>query len=168
MRDGCAKPWQRSGDWQCPITSCGNVNFAFRGVCNCCGALRPSSVSGVCAGGGTQTVTVQMTVDDMKKWYQVKGTEHVDKKICETAAVSARHCSNGSDRKGTPWLIDSGASRHMDGSYGEFDGYVPEIGNQSVKLADGSAQAIMGSGKVILNPDLSLSAVLHVPSHFPY
>jgi hypothetical protein len=118
-----------------------------------------------------------MTVDDLKKWYQfknwyqVKGTEHGDKKMCEVAAVCAKHCSNistpvWSDRKGAPWLIDSGASRHMAGSYGEFHDYIPEIGNQSVKLADGSAQAITGSGKVICNPNLSLSSVLHVPT-FP-
>ena len=32
--------------------SCGNVNFAFRGVCNRCGASRPSGVSGSGGGGG--------------------------------------------------------------------------------------------------------------------
>ncbi|XP_047069663.1 uncharacterized protein LOC124677745 isoform X2 [Lolium rigidum] len=139
MRDCVAKSWQRSGDWLCPETSCGNVNFAFRGACNRCGTVRPSSVSGVCAGRGSQKVTVRMTVDDLEKWYQfknwyqVKGTEHGDKKMCEVAAVCAKHCSNisthvWSDRKGAPWLIDSGASRHMAGSYGEFHDYIPEIG----------------------------------------
>ncbi|XP_006660668.1 transcription initiation factor TFIID subunit 15 isoform X2 [Oryza brachyantha] len=50
--DGAGKAWQQDGDWLCPNTSCGNVNFAFRGVCNRCGAARPAGVSGSSAGGG--------------------------------------------------------------------------------------------------------------------
>uniref|UniRef100_A0A0E0AIB0 Transcription initiation factor TFIID subunit 15 n=1 Tax=Oryza glumipatula TaxID=40148 RepID=A0A0E0AIB0_9ORYZ len=50
--DGPGKAWQQDGDWLCPNTSCGNVNFAFRGVCNLCGAARPAGVSGSSAGGG--------------------------------------------------------------------------------------------------------------------
>ncbi|EEE69405.1 hypothetical protein OsJ_28765 [Oryza sativa Japonica Group] len=50
--DGPGKAWQQDGDWLCPNTSCGNVNFAFRGVCNRCGAARPAGVSGSGAGGG--------------------------------------------------------------------------------------------------------------------
>ncbi|KAK9935719.1 hypothetical protein M0R45_022807 [Rubus argutus] len=46
------KAWQQEGDWMCPNTSCGNVNFAFRGVCNRCGSARPTGVSGGGAGGG--------------------------------------------------------------------------------------------------------------------
>ncbi|KAM7265256.1 hypothetical protein ACFE04_002939 [Oxalis oulophora] len=44
------KAWQQDGDWPCPNTSCSNVNFAFRGVCNRCGTARPSGASG--GGGG--------------------------------------------------------------------------------------------------------------------
>ncbi|KAL6838960.1 hypothetical protein ACP4OV_031187 [Aristida adscensionis] len=50
--DGQGKAWQQDGDWMCPNTSCGNVNFAFRGVCNRCGAARPAGVSGAAGGGG--------------------------------------------------------------------------------------------------------------------
>ncbi|GJN34240.1 hypothetical protein PR202_gb22887 [Eleusine coracana subsp. coracana] len=50
--DGPGKAWQQDGDWMCPNTSCGNVNFAFRGVCNRCGAARPSGVGGGAGGGG--------------------------------------------------------------------------------------------------------------------
>lgn len=32
--------------------SCGNVNFAFRGVCNRCGTARPAGAGGKCAGAG--------------------------------------------------------------------------------------------------------------------
>lgn len=44
------KAWQQDGDWMCLNASCGNVNFAFRGVCNRCGSSRPAGVSG--GGGG--------------------------------------------------------------------------------------------------------------------
>ncbi|KAK6921442.1 Zinc finger, RanBP2-type, partial [Dillenia turbinata] len=47
--DASAKGWQQDGDWLCPNTSCSNVNFAFRGVCNRCGSARPAGASG---GGG--------------------------------------------------------------------------------------------------------------------
>ncbi|TVU09086.1 hypothetical protein EJB05_42526 [Eragrostis curvula] len=50
--DDPGKAWQQDGDWMCPNTSCGNVNFAFRGVCNRCGAARPSGVGGGAGGGG--------------------------------------------------------------------------------------------------------------------
>ncbi|XP_076890532.1 transcription initiation factor TFIID subunit 15-like isoform X3 [Bidens hawaiensis] len=46
------KAWQQDGDWACPNTSCTNVNFAFRGVCNRCGSARPAGASGGGAGGG--------------------------------------------------------------------------------------------------------------------
>ncbi|KAK8288375.1 hypothetical protein V6Z11_D07G118700 [Gossypium hirsutum] len=32
--DSSGKMWQQEGDWLCPNTSCSNVNFSFRGVCN--------------------------------------------------------------------------------------------------------------------------------------
>ncbi|GAB4850665.1 TATA-binding protein-associated factor 2N, variant 3 [Ancistrocladus abbreviatus] len=49
--DASGKAWQQEGDWLCPNTSCSNVNFAFRGVCNRCGTARPAGVSGNGAGG---------------------------------------------------------------------------------------------------------------------
>lgn len=50
--DASGKAWQQEGDWQCPNTSCSNVNFAFRGVCNRCGSARPSGGFGSGAGAG--------------------------------------------------------------------------------------------------------------------
>ncbi|KAL5983099.1 TATA-binding protein-associated factor 2N [Asimina triloba] len=44
--DASGKAWQQDGDWLCPNTSCSNVNFAFRGVCNRCGTARPAGASG--------------------------------------------------------------------------------------------------------------------------
>ncbi|KAK8965865.1 hypothetical protein KSP40_PGU011871 [Platanthera guangdongensis] len=50
--DALGKSWQQDGDWLCPNTSCSNVNFAFRGVCNRCGTARPAGAGGVGAGRG--------------------------------------------------------------------------------------------------------------------
>ncbi|GMP62977.1 hypothetical protein CsSME_00024860 [Camellia sinensis var. sinensis] len=50
--DASGKAWQQEGDWPCPNTSCSNVNFAFRGVCNRCGSARPAGGSGSGAGAG--------------------------------------------------------------------------------------------------------------------
>ncbi|XP_050275844.1 transcription initiation factor TFIID subunit 15 isoform X3 [Quercus robur] len=50
--DASGKAWQQEGDWTCPNTSCSNVNFAFRGVCNRCGSARPSGASGGSGGAG--------------------------------------------------------------------------------------------------------------------
>ncbi|XP_073149481.1 transcription initiation factor TFIID subunit 15 [Henckelia pumila] len=50
---GRGKAWQQDGDWLCTNTSCGNVNFAFRGACNRCGTARPAGASsGGATGGG--------------------------------------------------------------------------------------------------------------------
>ncbi|PKI54852.1 hypothetical protein CRG98_024735 [Punica granatum] len=48
--DASGKAWKQEGDWLCPNTSCSNVNFAFRGVCNRCGSARPAGAGG----GGSQ------------------------------------------------------------------------------------------------------------------
>ncbi|KAK1259178.1 hypothetical protein QJS04_geneDACA021505 [Acorus gramineus] len=50
--EASGKAWQQDGDWACPNTSCSNVNFAFRGVCNRCGTARPAGASGLGGGGG--------------------------------------------------------------------------------------------------------------------
>ncbi|KAL6507793.1 TATA-binding protein-associated factor 2N [Orobanche gracilis] len=50
--DAAGKDWQQDGDWLCSNTSCGNVNFAFRGVCNRCGTARPAGSGGGGASGG--------------------------------------------------------------------------------------------------------------------
>ncbi|KAL3628156.1 TATA-binding protein-associated factor 2N [Castilleja foliolosa] len=50
--DAGGKAWQQDGDWMCSNTSCGNVNFAFRGVCNRCGTARPAGAGGGAGGGG--------------------------------------------------------------------------------------------------------------------
>ncbi|KAL3638018.1 hypothetical protein CASFOL_018466 [Castilleja foliolosa] len=49
------KAWQQDGDLMCSNTRsviCGNVNFAFRGVCNRCGTARPAGAGGGAGGGG--------------------------------------------------------------------------------------------------------------------
>lgn len=162
MCDGVAKSWQRNGDWLCPNANCGNVNFAFRRICNLCGVTRPAGDSGT-----TQLVSVRMTAGDMVKWQWFKkmSSSENSSKEAPVSAVSAGPWTNTSkavscDR---PWLIDSGASRHMVGSYEDFLKYAPNVMGQDVKLADGSTQAIMGSGTVICGPNMSLSSFYMFP-----
>ncbi|KAK4766148.1 hypothetical protein SAY87_007790 [Trapa incisa] len=50
--EASGKAWKQDGDWSCPNTSCSNVNFAFRGVCNRCGTARPAGGGGGSHGGG--------------------------------------------------------------------------------------------------------------------
>ena len=124
-----AKSWQRDGDWLCPNVNCGNVNFAFRRICNLCGVTRPAGDSGT-----TQLLSVRMTVEDMVKWQWFKKMSSTENSSKE-APVSAGPWTNVSktvscDR---PWLIDSGASRHMVGSYEDFSKYAPNVMGQDVK-----------------------------------
>ena len=121
----------------------------------------------------TQTMSVEMTAEDWEKWSQFKGLSLGDKPTVEapTSAALANFGGNNSRTMkyksiNAPWLLDSGASRHMAGSYKIFIDYNPELKKQDVKLADGSSQPIMGGGTIMCNTDMYLSSVLHVPS-FP-
>ncbi|XBI71108.1 hypothetical protein VPH35_065416 [Triticum aestivum] len=173
---GTAKSWQRKGDWLCPNTRCENVNFAFRGVCNRCRAARPTDVSAMGTtknDGKSQTITVEMTTDELKKWLRFKEGIIDERSTTKIFATSANPCGNTSKfvkgsyfETGTQWLIDSGASKHMAGSYKDFCSYTPDFTGQNVRLADGSGQSIKGVGIVKCYPNMTLSSVLHVPS-FP-
>ena len=117
-----------------------------------------------------------MTTEDMVKWQQFKKMSVNNKSSVEAlttlmSAPSTSLCGNASktrsnDQNVVPWLIDSGSSRHMVGSYKEFSKYAPSVKEQGVRLADGSTQAVMGTGTVVCGSDISLSSVLHVHS-FP-
>ena len=124
----------------------------------------------------SQNVNVEMSADDWEKWQQFKGLRLGGKQTTEAPttpsfATSANFSGNipnahTSNFRDAPWLIDSGASRHMAGSHKKFTNYARELRGQSVKLVDGSTQTIMGSGTLVCNSNMPLSSVLHVPS-FP-
>jgi hypothetical protein len=139
----------------CPNIGCQNVNFAFRGACNRCGATHPASVSGTGAGNGGRvsgirpegrvnttsdvkkgfkTMRVEMSFDDWKKWCQFKMYME-DKQSTKISNASAASTNSGGNTYHTmkyyktvdiPWLIDSGASRHMAGSSENFADYTPD------------------------------------------
>ena len=73
---------------------------------------------------------------------------------------------NTSSLHNIPWIIDSGANRHMTGSSKGFLNYFPSLTKDSVRIADGSFTPISGTGSVICTSNIKLSSVLHVP-HFP-
>ncbi|XP_073117068.1 uncharacterized protein [Elaeis guineensis] len=72
--------------------------------------------------------------------------------------IHALNCSNFS-----PWVVDSGASNHMTGSFRDFVSYIPCSGRDKVRFADGSFILISGKGSIKCTSELSLSSVLHVP-----
>ncbi|KVH95755.1 Nucleotide-binding, alpha-beta plait, partial [Cynara cardunculus var. scolymus] len=46
-----AKAWQQDGDWMCPNTRCGNINWAKRLKCNICNTNKPGVSEGGVRGG---------------------------------------------------------------------------------------------------------------------
>jgi hypothetical protein len=85
-------------------------------------------------GEASQVVNVEMTADDWEKWSQFKRMSLIDKQSIEAPATSASAASTNfggknpytlqSEYTNAPWLIDSGASRHMAGSYKLFYDYI--------------------------------------------
>ncbi|XP_073098849.1 uncharacterized protein [Elaeis guineensis] len=71
--------------------------------------------------------------------------------------IHALNCSNFS-----PWVVDSGASNHMTGSFRDFVSYIPYSGRDKVRLADSSFTPISGKESIKCTSELSLSSVLHV------
>ena len=62
------------------------------------------------------------------------------------------------------WILDSGASKYVDGCIGEFESYTqfPSMHQQTIQTADGTAQKIKGTGIVQCTQNIKLSSVLHV------
>ena len=46
-----------------------------------------------------------------------------------------------------PWILDSGASKHMTGEKRVFDKYIPCSKDHKVEIADGSVATVMGKGR---------------------
>ncbi|XP_073132836.1 uncharacterized protein [Henckelia pumila] len=63
--------------------------------------------------------------------------------------------------KGTPWIIDSGASDHMSSSKKFFSSYTHCKIHQKVKIADGSYTHVQGVGTLSLSNSIVLKDVLH-------
>jgi hypothetical protein len=66
----------------------------------------------------------------------------------------------------SPWIVDSGASRHVTGTAGEFSAYTHLAVPESIQTADGTARPVVGKGTVRCTNSLILSNVLHALS-FP-
>jgi hypothetical protein len=67
-------------------------------------------------------VKVEMTAAELEEWHQFEGMKQGDKEPNIASTASARIFGNISNSakyncNDTTWLIDSGASRHMDGSF---------------------------------------------------
>ncbi|XP_028122741.1 uncharacterized protein LOC114319876 [Camellia sinensis] len=48
--------------------------------------------------------------------------------------------------KSLPWIIDSGALDHMSGFSDLFSAYKPSLGQDKVRIADGTVSSISGKG----------------------
>jgi hypothetical protein len=72
------------------------------------------------------------------------------------------------DRLNSEWVLDSGATKHVSGSIGEFESYYPcpPMHQQTIQTVDRTAQPIKENGVVQCITNIKLSSVLHVPA-FP-
>ncbi|KAA0054163.1 Cysteine-rich RLK (RECEPTOR-like protein kinase) 8 [Cucumis melo var. makuwa] len=62
-----------------------------------------------------------------------------------------------------PWILDSGATDHLTGFSEHFVTYTPCVGNEKIRITDGSLAPIAGKGQIVLFDGFSLQNVLHVP-----
>ncbi|XP_071681833.1 uncharacterized protein [Lolium perenne] len=165
---GRGHDWRGRGRGRLPYGRRGGARaqgLRLGGRVNTCAAVEEAS----------HTMKVDMTVDEWERWSQFKGLSLGEKSSAQASTSLTTASANfGGNNSNTlknklfdaTWLIDSGASRHMAGSYGDFLDYVPDQKKSNVKLADGSWQLTKGSGTIICRPNMALSSVLHVPS-FP-
>jgi hypothetical protein len=73
------------------------------------------------------------------------------------------HALNTSKEKTKSWIVDSGASDHMTGDFNLFNDYSPCPFNFTVRIADDTHSKVMGTGSIILSPNITLESVLYVP-----
>ena len=71
--------------------------------------------------------------------------------------------ANLSDLSCEPWIVDSGASNHMTGSYHILSSYTPCTFPRTITIVNGSFLKIVGTGTVVLSPSLSIKSVFYVP-----
>ena len=62
------------------------------------------------------------------------------------------------------WIVDSGASDHMTGDSSMFHTYTPCHKNLNIRIADGTLSKVSGFGLVVIDRELVLTSVLHVPT----
>lgn len=62
------------------------------------------------------------------------------------------------------WIIDSGASHHMNGMSTLFHTYQVSSGKDKVRIADDSYSLVVGHDDIHATSELSLSSVLYVPN----
>src|SRR3954466_5570301 len=71
-------------------------------------------------------------------------------------------------KKYVEWIVNSGASKHITGTRGEFREYSSSMHKhpETVQTANGTFQPIRGTSYIHCTPSITLSSVLHVLS-FP-
>jgi hypothetical protein len=69
-------------------------------------------------------------------------------------------------RLNSEWILDSGASKHVAGSIGEFESYraVTPMHQEKIQIADGATNPIKGIRVVQCTRNIKVSSVLHVPA----
>ena len=100
------------------------------------------------------------TVEDVSTLGNIASYAHSAAGIGDTHALASIPTTR------SPWIVDSGASRHVTGAAGEFSSYTHLANPESIQTADGTAQPVVGKGTVRCTNSLTLSNVLHAPS-FP-
>lgn len=119
----------------------------------------------------------------LEVWRRMRIASNEDKKVSDDGGVASTkgniasyaHTDTGThvhalasipSLRTSDWIIDSGASRHVTGAQNEFLTYTHMVTPESIQIADGTTQPVIGRGSVKCTESLTLSNVLHAPS-FP-
>jgi hypothetical protein len=81
---------------------------------------------------------------------------HSATSTCDTLALASIPTTRSSD-----WIVNFGASCHVTGAAGKFSSYSRLVVPESIHIADGMAQPVVGNGTVKCINTLTLSNVLH-------
>ncbi|GAY43318.1 hypothetical protein CUMW_073570, partial [Citrus unshiu] len=104
--DAVGKTWQQDGDWMCPNTRCGNINWAKRTKCNICNTNKPGHNEGGVSGNFDQSSKINSLLCIISQREGVGGGSWIELNVRLGHELAVMECTFGNRLRTFPINYD--------------------------------------------------------------